>query len=333
MTAPISVLGVYTLAPRIPSGEFELRPDQGSLPANGTSIATVSSDTIWNNDGTPVAEGTLFDVWTTSGALAGTDADPTREGFQVAAQGGRLRFQVQAGMVALPAEIVARSAVGKAVGRTTLEFMDSSPPAAPTGLIAQWDGQAVMLRWQTNEEPDLAGYRVYYQEGRAGPPYEGTAAPPGQPSPIAVGTDTTAQVMGLEAGQTYYFALSARDILGNESGYSAEVVVNALLTAVEEDRGQVVPGEYQLWPNFPNPFNAATTLRYAVPRAGWMELSVYDILGRRVRTLVEGQAQAGVYTVVWDGTDKVGRLAGSGVYFCVLRAGQVRRVQRLVLLR
>jgi hypothetical protein len=213
------------------------------------------SDTIWNNDGTSVAEGTLFEVWTTSGALAGTDADPAQEGFQVAARGGRLRFQVQAGTVALPAQIVARSGVGKAVGRTTLEFTDSSPPAVPTRLIAEWDGQAVLVHWQANEEPDLAGYRIYYQEGRAGPPYAGTAAPPGQPSPIAVGTDTTARVLGLQPGQTYYLVLSAYDILGNESGYSAAAVVDATITAVEEDRGQVLPGEYQLWPNFPNPFN------------------------------------------------------------------------------
>jgi hypothetical protein len=219
VTAQISVLGVYTLAPRIPAGQFELKPGLGSLPADGTSTTTVVSDTIWNNDGTPVADGVLFDVWSTSGAILDHDAARDREGLQFAARSARLTFQLRSSQIALPAEITARSVAGKAAGRTTLVLTDAVPPAVPHGLRAEWNGQAVVLHWQPNPEPDLAGYRIYYQEGRSGPPYEGAAAPPGQSSPIAVGLASTVQVVGLAQGKSCYFALTAFDILGNESGF------------------------------------------------------------------------------------------------------------------
>jgi hypothetical protein len=333
VTARISVLGVYTLAPRIPSGSFGLIPEGTTVPADGVSTVAVVSDTIRNNDGTVVADGTLVTVSSTSGTVEAEDADPTQAGLQVASQGGRVRFRVRAGEVALPAEVTARSVVGKASGQTTVTLTDATPPVAPTGVSAAWDGRAVVVHWRANPEADLAGYRIHYEEGHPGPPYTGTAAPPGRPSPITVGTDTTARVVGLQPGVMYYVVLSAYDLLGNESGYSPEVTVQAGVTAVPEETGPVLPGNYRLWPNAPNPFNAQTLIRYTLPRRGWGDLTVYDLLGRRVRTLVVGEVTAGTHTAIWDGRDGRGKSVASGVYFYVLRAEQVRQVRRMVLVR
>ena len=66
----------------------------------------------------------------------------------------------------------------------------------------------------------------------------------------------------------------------------------------------------------PNPFNVFTTIRYYVPQTGNMRLAVYDMLGRKVKTLVEGLVSTGTYSIDWDGTDDLGRRASSGIYFC-----------------
>ena len=71
----------------------------------------------------------------------------------------------------------------------------------------------------------------------------------------------------------------------------------------------------QLGQNTPNPFNPVTEIRYTVPREGHVDLAVYDLSGRRVRTLVSGTESAGERTVTWDGRDEAGQAAPSGMYF------------------
>lgn len=105
------------------------------------------------------------------------------------------------------------------------------------------------------------------------------------------------------------------------------------VTAVGEETEPVLPGDYRLYPNSPNPFNATTLIRYAIPRRGRVDLTVYDLLGQRVRTLVIGEVTAGVHTAIWDGRDAKGKPVGSGVYLYLLRAEQFRQVRRMVLLR
>lgn len=66
----------------------------------------------------------------------------------------------------------------------------------------------------------------------------------------------------------------------------------------------------------PNPFNTLTDIQYQVPQRGRMKLVVYDLLGRKVRTLIDGLVSSGTYQTDWDGTDDDGNILGSGIYFC-----------------
>jgi len=79
------------------------------------------------------------------------------------------------------------------------------------------------------------------------------------------------------------------------------------------------PIDYLLFPNYPNPFNLTTTIRYQLPISGHLSICVYDILGRGITTLVNEVKQAGEYTVQWDGTDKEGKRVSSGTYFYQIR--------------
>lgn len=67
-------------------------------------------------------------------------------------------------------------------------------------------------------------------------------------------------------------------------------------------------------PNYPNPFNPQTTIAFSLAAAGPARLSIYDVAGRRVQTLVAGVLPAGSQTVEWDGSDTTGRSAASGTY-------------------
>ncbi|MBT7913764.1 tandem-95 repeat protein, partial [Candidatus Bathyarchaeota archaeon] len=86
------------------------------------------------------------------------------------------------------------------------------------------------------------------------------------------------------------------------------------------ERHLSLPAQPELEPNFPNPFNSATEIRYSLSRSSVMELTVYDIGGARIVTLVNGFQSMGAHEVTWDGRDDEGRQVGSGVYLLKLRA-------------
>lgn len=88
-----------------------------------------------------------------------------------------------------------------------------------------------------------------------------------------------------------------------------------------------------LCPGAPNPFTDRTALRLALPHASDVELVVYDVTGRAVRTLARGSLPGGEHSIVWDGRDDVGGDAASGIYFCRATVGDWRQVRKLLLLR
>ena len=94
-----------------------------------------------------------------------------------------------------------------------------------------------------------------------------------------------------------------------------------------------VPEETSLAQNFPNPFNAHTTIVYQVGETGPVELALYDAVGQKVRTLVQAEQAPGSYTVRWDGRTEDGGLAASGTYLYRLRMGDYSAARQLILVR
>ena len=96
-----------------------------------------------------------------------------------------------------------------------------------------------------------------------------------------------------------------------------------------------LPGTFYLAHSFPNPFNASTQILYELPDGGALpvELVVYNVIGQRVRTLVDQRQVAGRYRIVWSGRDDAGRELGSGVYLARLRIPGREAVQKMLLVR
>ncbi len=87
---------------------------------------------------------------------------------------------------------------------------------------------------------------------------------------------------------------------------------------LEEDPARV-PRAFSLSQNYPNPFNPMTTIRYEIAEPSKVELRIYDLRGREIRTLVDERQPAGAKAVAWDGRDNAGRPVGSGVYIYRIR--------------
>jgi hypothetical protein len=114
------------------------------------------------------------------------------------------------------------------------------------------------------------------------------------------------------------YALGPSGVISYEGG---------TITGVDETPSGV-PASFFVDQNFPNPFNPSTTIRYGIPSAAPVVIRIYDMLGREVATLFEGQLDAGVHTAVWDAAN-----AASGVYLCRVGAGTSTAVMRMTLVR
>ena len=99
------------------------------------------------------------------------------------------------------------------------------------------------------------------------------------------------------------------------------------------DETAAPPSRFKLHQNYPNPFNPETTITADIPVRSRIELGIYDLLGRRVRMLFDGERAPGTLSARWDGKDDHGMPVGSGVYFCMLKGGGHSSVGRMLLLR
>jgi hypothetical protein len=124
--------------------------------------------------------------------------------------------------------------------------------------------------------------------------------------------------------------------------YSIEFESASLRGAANEDldadltgygSGDEVPMVFRLVQNAPNPFNPLTTIAYEVPQASAVTITVYDVSGRLVTTLVDGTVDPGRYSAVWDGRNDHGESVGSGVYFCVMETPDYRGSHKMTLLK
>jgi flagellar hook assembly protein FlgD len=112
---------------------------------------------------------------------------------------------------------------------------------------------------------------------------------------------------------------------------ASKPVISTTATAVEESAQS--PRDFRLYQARPNPFNPSTTLSFTLPSPSPATLAVYDITGRKVRTLVSGPMSAGTHMFVWNGLDDAGRPVSSGVYLYRLTAGGMAETRRMTLVR
>lgn len=100
-----------------------------------------------------------------------------------------------------------------------------------------------------------------------------------------------------------------------------------------KDKNLEIPRKFELLQNYPNPFNPATSITFGVAKAGQVSLVVYDLLGRKIKTLFNENTHVGFHTVQWDGTNEYGNKVATGLYFYQLKAESIQLTHKMILLK
>ena len=123
-------------------------------------------------------------------------------------------------------------------------------------------------------------------------------------------------------------------IFGSGGGGTPTFCDNPCISVGVGEDGVVTTGPAtRLYQNSPNPFNPRTSIRFSLAVAGPAELTIYDVNGRKVKTLVSGSLSAGDHTEVWDGTDDAGHKVGAGIFWSQLSAGGYTSNKKMVVLK
>ena len=116
-------------------------------------------------------------------------------------------------------------------------------------------------------------------------------------------------------------------------GFTGTITVNAVSGILDEPGSGSVPGATSLKQNSPNPFNAATQIEFNLERDGIVQLAIYNILGQRVATLVDGFQTGGFHIAFWDGRSDSGSDVSAGIYFARMVMSGAVMTRKMVLLR
>ena len=93
------------------------------------------------------------------------------------------------------------------------------------------------------------------------------------------------------------------------------------------------PSKFNLSPNYPNPFNPVTNISFELPRSSRVSITIYNMLGQEIRTLLKEDQEAGFHSVQWDGRNEAGIRVSTGVYICRMKAGNYVKSIKMLLLQ
>ncbi|MCG3118726.1 MAG: hypothetical protein ALAOOOJD_00982 [bacterium] len=177
------------------------------------------------------------------------------------------------------------------------------------------ESQRVLLNWKTASEQNNVGFNVLRSRTEAGK-YEkinDKLIPPRHDGEYEFADAS------VDAGGKYFYKLESIDRDGQVQLHGPIQITIAL------------PQSFALEQNYPNPFNPSTNLRFELPKAAIVTLSIYNSLGQEVRRLINGQTPAGYHTIVWNGKDQQGRVLPSGLYHYRLQAGDYVATKKMIL--
>ena len=195
---------------------------------------------------------------------------------------------------------------------TIMMHRDFPVPVLFQNVRASVDAGAVKLEWTLRDDGGVRGFDVYRSSADAGEfaLTGGTLA----------GSTRSFVDRTVESGREYEYTVVAVSLDGTTiRSPSVRVSVAAVSMTLSQ--------------NHPNPFNPATQIRFTLPARAWITLSVFDVAGRRVATLADGEWAGGEHEVTWEGKDAAGRAVSSGVYFYELRTPDAVIARKMMLLK
>lgn len=132
---------------------------------------------------------------------------------------------------------------------------------------------------------------------------------------------------GLTPNIIYHYRIYAVNAAGNSLFSNTAFDTTFALTGITQENGEI-PKQYKLFGNYPNPFNPFTSIKFAIPEILFVKITIYDILGREVETLIQENLSAGNYKLNWNAS-----AYSSGVYFYRIEAGEFNDIKKMVLVK
>ncbi len=200
---------------------------------------------------------------------------------------------------------------------------DYSLPVELASFTATPGNGIVTLKWLTESEIENLGFNIYRSTSRDSEFVMLNAK-------LIAGAGSSSERheysyidRDVKSGLTYWYKLEDVD-------YNGKVKYHGPISVV---LGNTPPTEFCLHKNYPNPFNPVTTISYDLAKDVYVELSVYNMLGEKVITLVNGNQPAGSYQLEWDGRDSRGLIVSSGMYLLRINAGNYCKTNKMVFVR
>jgi immune inhibitor A len=200
---------------------------------------------------------------------------------------------------------------------------------AKSGNSAEWyPGKAASAHYlvaleQADGQFDLEHSNLYGNKGDAGDPY------PGSTGNTAFTTSTVPSSDGYTSGTTI---TAVTDISAPGDQMSANFVVGTSASVGDGSDGDL-PSVFTLRQNYPNPFNPSTAIEFDLLKAANVKLTVYNQLGRKVKTLIDGFRESGPTSVLWDGSDDQSNPVASGIYIYQIKVNKEKNSKKMVLVR
>lgn len=209
---------------------------------------------------------------------------------------------------------------------------DVSLPVQLASFIAIPGDGEITLKWVTESEVGVLGYEILKSLREESGYYKLPAfiKAAGHSSSRREYRYTDREVRN---GITYFYKLISVDLNGNRKTYGP-------VSAIPQSEESIYPEDFSLYQNFPNPFNAFTKITFELPLVAGKEdkaypttLRIVELTGKEVLVLINRPLGPGRYTVLWNGRGRDGMEVASGLYFCVLNAGDFLAVRKVMVLR
>jgi hypothetical protein len=194
---------------------------------------------------------------------------------------------------------------------------DDIAPGVPQGLMAVLVDEGIHLTWEMSADED---FQYYMLEKSADEAFT-------EPEVFEM-IDIVYLDLDYVLNESNYYRIAAVDHAGNISDYSD--VVDFTVLAIDLD---LIPEVFALHQNYPNPFNPTTQIKYDLPEDAMVSITIYDVMGRSIRSLVNTTQSAGYRSIQWDATNNLGEPVSAGMYIYMIQAGQFTQTKKMVLLK
>jgi len=194
---------------------------------------------------------------------------------------------------------------------------DDIAPGVPQGLMAVVVNEGIQLTWEMSADEDFQYFMLEKSSDEAFTEPE-----------VFETIDIAYLDLDYVLNESNYYRIAAVDHAGNISDYSD--VVDITVLAIDLD---LIPEVFALHQNYPNPFNPTTRIKYDLPEDAMVSITIYDAMGRRVKSLVNTTQSAGYRSIQWNATNSLGEPVSAGMYIYMIQAGKFRQTKKMVLLK